>query len=147
MVSIGSTPTALFAENYDGVTEVRAGVFAFFDLVQAGLGVCSPHDIAVSVLATVIGHQREKGWTIIDAGWTALSSDRGTESQRVDHGYGLVCDLEGNLLDGLFVTNANQEHGIIARREDFQGSIPDLPYGTKVRILPIHALQRPGDWF
>ena len=139
VVSIGSTPTALFAENYDGVTEVRAGVFAFFDLVQAGLGACSPHDIAVSVLATVIGHQREKGWTIIDAGWTALSSDRGTESQRVDHGYGLVCDLEGNLLDGLFVTNANQEHGIIARREDFQGSIPDLPYGTKVRILPIHA--------
>ena len=139
VVSIGSTPTALFAENYDGITEVRAGVFAFFDLVQAGLGVCTPQDIAVSVMATVIGHQREKGWTIIDAGWSALSSDRGTETQRVDQGYGLVCDLEGNIMNGLFVANANQEHGIIARRADSQASIPHLPYGTKVRILPIHA--------
>lgn len=139
VVSIGSTPTAMFAENYDGITEVRAGVFAFFDLVQAGIGVCTPDDIAVSVLATVIGHQREKDWAIIDAGWAALSSDRGTESQRVNQGYGLVCDLEGNLIDGLFVANVNQEHGIIARRADFDGHIPDLPYGAKVRILPIHA--------
>ena len=139
VVSIGSTPTALFAENYEGVTEVRAGVFAFFDLVQAGLGVCLPENIAISVLATVIGHQREKGWTIIDAGWAALSSDRGTESQRIDQGYGLVCDLEGNLIAGLFVANVNQEHGIIAQRAGFHGNIPDLPYGAKVRILPIHA--------
>lgn len=139
VVSIGSTPTALFAENYNGITEVRAGVFAFFDLVQAGLGVCSPEDVAVSVLATVIGHQRAKGWTIIDAGWAALSSDRGTESQRVDQGYGLVCDVEGNLIDGLFVANLNQEHGIIAPRAGFLGSIPELPYGARVRILPIHA--------
>ena len=139
VVSIGSTPTALFAENYEGITEVRAGVFAFLDLVQAGIGVCSPEDIAVSVLATVIGHQQDKGWTIIDAGWAALSSDRGTESQRVDQGYGLVCDIEGNIIEGLYVTNVNQEHGIIARRADFLGSVPALPYGTKVRILPIHA--------
>ena len=37
VVSVGSTPTALFAEQLDGVTEVRAGVFVFFDLV---IGVC-----------------------------------------------------------------------------------------------------------
>ena len=42
-------------------------------------------------------------------------------------------------MHGLFVANANQEHGIIARRAGFQARIPDLPYGTKVRILPIHA--------
>ena len=28
------------------------------DLVQAGIGICAVDDIAVSVLATVIGHQR-----------------------------------------------------------------------------------------
>ncbi len=62
----------------DGVTEVRAGVFVFFDLVMAGLGVCAVDDIALSVLATVIGHQRDKGWIVIDAGWMAMSRDRGT---------------------------------------------------------------------
>lgn len=52
-VSVGSTPTALFARRLDGVTEVRAGVYVFYDLVMAGLGVCAPEDIALSVLGTV----------------------------------------------------------------------------------------------
>ena len=32
VVSVGSTPTAHFTENLDGVTEVSAGVYTFFDL-------------------------------------------------------------------------------------------------------------------
>ena len=50
-------------------------------LAMAGLNVCKVDDIAVSVLATVIGHQAEKGWTIVDAGWMAMSRDRGTAQQ------------------------------------------------------------------
>jgi D-serine deaminase-like pyridoxal phosphate-dependent protein len=37
-VSVGSTPTALSATNLDGVTEVRAGVYAVFDLVMVNVG-------------------------------------------------------------------------------------------------------------
>src|SRR5690606_24358386 len=33
VVSVGSTPTALSAQSLEGVTEVRAGVYVFFDLV------------------------------------------------------------------------------------------------------------------
>ena len=33
----------------------NTGVFMFFDLVMAGIGVCDVRDIALSVLATVIG--------------------------------------------------------------------------------------------
>ena len=40
VVSVGSTPTALFAEDLSGVTEVRAGVYVFFDLVMVGIDVC-----------------------------------------------------------------------------------------------------------
>ncbi len=68
-VSVGSTPTALAAKNLEGVTEVRAGVYIFFDLVIAGIGSCSRDEIAISVLGTVIGHQREAGWIITDTGW------------------------------------------------------------------------------
>ena len=39
-VSVGSTPTALYADNLEGVTELRAGVYVFFDLYQAGVGSC-----------------------------------------------------------------------------------------------------------
>jgi D-serine deaminase-like pyridoxal phosphate-dependent protein len=139
VVSMGSTPTALFAENLEGVTEVRAGVFVFFDLVMAGLNVCKVDDIALSVLTTVIGHQREKGWTILDAGWMAMSRDRGTAKQPVDQGYGLVCDLDGKPLDDFILVGANQEHGIMADRSGKVDGVRHLPVGTQVRILPNHA--------
>jgi D-serine deaminase-like pyridoxal phosphate-dependent protein len=139
VVSVGSTPTAHFAEDLTGVTEMRAGVYMFFDLVMHGVGVCSTDDIAVSVLTTVIGTKPEKGWILVDAGWMALSRDRGTAAQRVDQGYGLVCDLSGKLYPDLIVSQASQEHGILAIRSGAAATLPDLPIGTKVRILPNHA--------
>jgi len=139
VVSVGSTPTALFAEHLEGVTELRAGVYVFFDLVMAGIGVCSVDEIALSVLATVIGHQREKGWTLLDAGWMAMSRDRGTAGQPVDQGYGLVCDLEGRPLADYILVGANQEHGIMARRPGAGPDTLQLQVGQQVRILPNHA--------
>jgi D-serine deaminase-like pyridoxal phosphate-dependent protein len=139
VVSVGSTPTAHFCRDLSGVTEVRAGVFVFFDLVMAGIGVCTIDDIAVSVLATVIGHQPAKGWILVDAGWMAMSRDRGTAKQDVDQGYGLVCDINGRPFDELIVADANQEHGVVALRSGSGGTLPDLPIGARVRILPNHA--------
>lgn len=139
VVSVGSTPTALFAEDLTGVTEVRAGVFVFFDLVMAGLNVCRVDDIALSVLTTVIGHQREKGWTIVDAGWMAMSRDRGTSAQPVDQGFGLVCDASGKPMPDYIMVSANQEHGIIAHRDSITGTALALPVGALLRILPNHA--------
>jgi D-serine deaminase-like pyridoxal phosphate-dependent protein len=139
VVSVGSTPTATFAERMDGVTEVRVGVYMFLDLVMAGLGVCGIEDIALSVLTTVIGHQPDKGWIITDAGWMALSRDRGTATQAVDQGYGLVCDSSGWPLDGLIVSATNQEHGIIAHRSGGALDLSRFPLGHQFRILPNHA--------
>ncbi len=139
VVSVGSTPTAHFARNLDGVTEVRAGVYIFFDLVMAGIGVCTLDDLALSVLTNVIGHQPDKGWIICDAGWMALSRDRGTGGQPVDQGYGVVCDVDGRPYADLIVAAANQEHGIITMRPGSDATLPELPVGTLLRILPNHA--------
>ncbi|TGD96614.1 DSD1 family PLP-dependent enzyme [Methylobacterium nonmethylotrophicum] len=139
VVSVGSTPTARFARDLTGITEVRAGVFMFGDLFQAGTGAVEVEDIALSVLATVIGHQRAKGWIVVDAGWMALSRDRGTARQAVDQGYGVVCDRAGRPYPDLLVTDANQEHGILALRPGSGAALPDLPVGAQVRILPNHA--------
>ncbi len=139
-VSVGSTPTALSAQSLPGVTEVRAGVYVFFDLVMANVGVCTPADIALSVLTTVIGHQAEKGWAILDAGWMAMSRDRGTQKQRHDYGYGQVCALDGPPLDGYVLSGANQEHGILSREgEPDREIVQRFPVGTRLRILPNHA--------
>lgn len=139
-VSVGSTPTALSARQLDGVTEVRAGVYVFFDLVMANVGVCAPTEIALSVLTTVIGHQREKGWALVDAGWMAMSRDRGTQSQGHDYGYGLVCDMRGQPLDSYVLSSANQEHGIVSCVDGIDDRIVErFPVGTQLRILPNHA--------
>lgn len=141
-VSVGSTPTALFARRLDGVTEVRAGVYVFYDLVMAGLGVCAPEDIALSVLTTVIGHQRDKGWVLVDAGWMATSRDRGAGAFEPDPGYGLVTDETGALLGGFSVTQTNQEHGIVEHRDGVASGVDVVarfPVGTRLRVLPNHA--------
>jgi D-serine deaminase-like pyridoxal phosphate-dependent protein len=145
-VSVGSTPTALAAQRLDGVTEVRAGVYVFFDLVMHNVGVCEIDEIAISVLTTVIGHQIEKGWAIVDAGWMAMSRDRGTSKQSRDYGYGQVCALDGTVMAGYQMIGANQEHGIVALAEEVcvdaagQCDIAGrFPIGTKLRILPNHA--------
>ncbi|SER71752.1 D-serine deaminase, pyridoxal phosphate-dependent [Lentzea xinjiangensis] len=137
VVSVGSTPTAHAATDLTGVTEVRAGNYVFFDLVMAGIGVCDVDDLALSVAVTVIGHQRDRNWVITDGGWMATSRDRGTQAQAVDQGYGLVADLRGDLIPDLVMTGASQEHGILSTRDG--RPVPELPIGTRLRILPNHA--------
>jgi D-serine deaminase-like pyridoxal phosphate-dependent protein len=139
-VSVGSTPTALSASRLEGVTEVRAGVYVFFDLVMSNVGVCKPSDVALSVLTTVIGHQADKGWAIVDAGWMAMSRDRGTEKQAHDYGYGQVCDIDGAAIEGYTLSGANQEHGILSRAGNPDPQIATrFPVGTRLRVLPNHA--------
>jgi D-serine deaminase-like pyridoxal phosphate-dependent protein len=140
VVSVGSTPTALFAQGLNGITEVRAGVYMFQDLVMHGINVCAIEDIALSVLVSVIGHQRDKGWLVTDGGWMSLSRDRGTSSQPIDQGYGVVRDATGRALDeDLIVVSANQEHGIVARRDARTFDTSRYPIGTLLRVLPNHA--------
>jgi D-serine deaminase-like pyridoxal phosphate-dependent protein len=154
-VSIGSTPTAFAVDQLDGITEVRAGVYVFFDLVMAGLGVCDIDDIAMSVLGTVIGHQKDKGWVITDAGWMAMSRDRGTADHVQDYGYGLIAPSSSQNTRYI-MSDANQEHGIITavsnaspetlsqsqlqpQSKSTDGIFTHFPAAKAVEILPNHA--------
>ena len=140
VVSVGSTPTALSAEQLEGVTEVRAGVYVFFDLVMANVGVCTTDDIALSVLTSVIGHQHEKGWTIVDAGWMAMSRDLGTAGQQRNYRYGQVCSVDGEPVEGFVMSGANQEHGIVSSISESDVDMAQkFPVGTLLRIMPNHA--------
>lgn len=138
IVSMGSSPTALHARSLEGVTEVRAGVYMFGDLLQAQLGVGSVADIAVSVLASVIGRRPERNAVLLDAGALALSKDRSTAAAPKDFGYGLVVSEDGTPRFGeAIVTRVWQEHGLV----ESSAALPfdRLPVGARVRILPNHA--------
>ena len=138
IVSVGSTPTLHYARDLEGVTEARAGVYAFGDLVQSELGTCKIDDIAIGVMASVIGRNRQHGRVLIDAGFLALSRDHGTADMPVDWGYGAVCEATGEVIEGISVSSTNQEHGILTSRTgkiDFDR----FPVGSRVKILPNHA--------
>ncbi|MGH7083777.1 MAG: alanine racemase [Acetobacteraceae bacterium] len=137
IVSMGSTPTALAAPSFDGITEVRAGVYMFGDLFQAAVGTHGPEDIAVTVLASVIGRKPDRHRFLIDAGAIALSKDRSTAATAEDCGFGLVRDLAGRPRFGkAIIEHVWQEHGDVAT--DPSVPFPAIKVGEKVRVAPNH---------
>lgn len=138
IVSVGSSPTVLFADHLDGVTEVRCGIYLFWDLSQYARRCCALDQIAVSVLASVIGHNAHDRSLILDAGALALSKDIGANRFLPDAGYGYVCDVETLRRHGdLSVTVVHQEHGTVPVTDD--AWFTRLPVGSLVRIIPNHA--------
>lgn len=140
VVSVGSTPTATHGVNFEGLTEMRCGVYMFGDVFQSEIGSHSLDDIAVSVLATVIGHRPEMNGALIDAGALALSKDRstGAEGLAFDAGFGLLADALGTApIKGLRVGRVYQEHGLLEADGPFPFDL--LPVGSRVRVLPNHA--------
>jgi D-serine deaminase-like pyridoxal phosphate-dependent protein len=137
-VSVGSTPTATHVDHLEGVDEVRAGNYVFFDLTQVAIGSCTTADCALSVLASVVHRDRARGHVVLDAGAIALSKDLGPAGHGVDGpaGFGRVLDLEGRDL-GLVVDGVSQEHGVVRVRDE--AGFDRLPVGTRVRVLVNHS--------
>ncbi len=138
--SLGSSPTAIVGVDLSGVTELRAGVYMFWDAFQAGIGACSLNDVALSVLAEVIGRPAERpNEFLIDAGAFALSKDISTAALPAaqNAGYGWVCNLAGEHLPEMRVTRVWQEHGLVVSATPLPSDA--FRIGDRVRILPNHA--------
>ncbi|MDP9096547.1 MAG: hypothetical protein M3N26_08365, partial [Pseudomonadota bacterium] len=138
VVSVGSTPTALHGPVVEGVTEIRCGVYMFGDLFQAQIHSGEIEDLAVSVLATVIGHRRQPDRLIIDAGALALSKDRSTAGMPFDAAFGMVIDIAGlPQTPVLRVDRVYQEHGVIDVADP--SVLDTFPVGSRLRVLPNHV--------
>jgi D-serine deaminase-like pyridoxal phosphate-dependent protein len=144
IVSVGSTPTALYAKHLTGVTEMRPGNFVFFDLFQTGLGSCEIGDVAVGVLTTITSHRTARKQILLDAGALALSKDTGANRHMDGAGYGLLRPANGALpAKPLAVLDVHQEHGIasFASGLDIVDPFPyaDYPVGGRLVALPNHV--------
>lgn len=129
--SVGSTPTLSVAETFAGCDEVRPGNYVFYDAFQAAVGSCTPVDVAVSVLTTVVGSYPERNTLIVDAGALAMSKDASPATIDPHFGFGLVCDLALRPLPMKLIA-LSQEHGKIA-------TASAVPVGTRLRIVPNHS--------
>ena len=126
VVSVGSTPTARHVVTVPGVTELRAGVYAFHDLKQVALGVVGLDRCALTVLSTVVSHPRPDRY-VLDAGIKALAGE--------DYGWG----THGVIVErpDLRITLATEEHGIVTLPPDAED--PQWSIGEVLRIVPDHA--------
>ena len=140
ILSLGSSPTALAGVDATGITEVRAGVYMFWDAFQAGIGSCTLDDVALTVLAEVIGRPADRpNEFLIDAGAFALSKDTSTAALPPEKmaGYGFVCDVDGALQPDLRVQKVWQEHGLVVSATPLPAD--KFRVGDRVRIIPNHA--------
>ena len=132
-ISVGSTPTVLATERFDGITEIRPGNYVFLDQNPIHLGVARAEAVAFSVLATVIS--KNSDYLIIDAGSKTLASDQGAHGSTLRIGFGVGYTEENyNEKEAPFnITKLSEEHGFILRNDR------DLPLGAKIRIIPNHS--------
>ena len=104
---------------------------------QESRGVCRTSQIAMSVLCSVIGHNRAARKILLDAGGLALSKDRSADRFRPEVGYGQLCRADGSVIPDLYVTSVSQEHGHVKIRDE--SDYAQFPVGTQLRVLPVHA--------
>jgi D-serine deaminase-like pyridoxal phosphate-dependent protein len=134
IVSAGSTPTAMHSRDFTGITEMRPGVYCFNDLDQELIGSCAAGDLALSVLASVIGHYPHRNQVLIDAGALALSKDISAQEFQPKVGFGTIANAPAK---DMAVIACSQEHGFVASDDPIPYG--NLPIGSRVRVLPNHA--------
>jgi D-serine deaminase-like pyridoxal phosphate-dependent protein len=131
-VSTGSTPTLYANAGWDVSTEARPGNYVFADMTPVKLGLVSPKEVALAVVATVVSANAE--YAIIDAGSKTLSSDQAPHSAGGAASYGSAYPLDAAQAEMPFaVARLSEEHGFLAldgRR---------LEIGARVLIFPNHS--------
>lgn len=125
-VSVGSTPGAKFCAIDPGITELRAGNYVYYDMIQVGLGSARKKMCAMTILATVVSIPASDR-AIIDAGSKALGLDRGAHGFESTSGYGKIIGSDAEIY------RLSEEHGFV------RGEVGKFEVGDKIRIIPNHA--------
>lgn len=133
VVSVGSTPTVLASDSWEGITEIRPGNYVFMDRTPLRLGLIERNKIALTVLASVVS--KNSDYFIVDAGSKTLSSDMGAHGTSSVSEFGEVYPVDdfAEKRNALSVAKLSEEHGFVARND------LELEIGSQVRIIPNHS--------
>jgi D-serine deaminase-like pyridoxal phosphate-dependent protein len=126
--AIGSTPTILASQSFEGITEIRPGNYVFLDRTQIFLGVASVNQCALRVRTSVLSRPSSDR-IIIDAGSKQLSLDKGAHGTQTLQSFGLVVEEQDADLYSL-----SEEVGWV--RIPMQSKIKP---GDILHIVPNHA--------
>jgi len=126
-VSSSGTPTAFYCHEVEGLNEVRAGTYAFYDAKSVGGSLCTWEECALSVVVTVVSAP-DPGRVIVDGGSKTFSSDQ--EKSGKFGGFGQVCEYPGVCIDWM-----SEEHGIL----NVEATDHAFEPGERLTVIPNHA--------
>ncbi len=127
IVSGGSTPSAPFAHQIPGLTEIRPGTYVYNDMNTLYQGACRLEDCAARVVTTVVS-TAVAGRAMIDGGSKTFSSDSLSSGPKT--GYGYVIEVPDAKLIKL-----NEEHGHL----DVTESAHRFHVGEALTVVPNHV--------
>ena len=128
-VTAGGTITGRGVAGVDGITEVRAGTYVFYDAMQVAFGAAEPDEVAISIVATVVSTRRS-GWATVDAGSKTFSGDRAVVGVAMPGGDAVASAVE---IDAS-VMRITEEHGMVAL-----GDGVAVEVGQRLRFTPFHV--------
>jgi D-serine deaminase-like pyridoxal phosphate-dependent protein len=125
VVSVGSTPAAVYTPTVAGVTEMRPGTYVFNDTNTLRWGRVSERDCALRVLATVVSRPAPDR-AILDAGSKTIS----LEKSSYHPGHGLIAGHPRAAIAWM-----GEEHGVV----NLPPEEPGFHVGDRVEIIPNHV--------
>jgi D-serine deaminase-like pyridoxal phosphate-dependent protein len=128
-LSIGSTPSVVCHAGFEGVTEIRPGNYAFYDLTAVRLGLVSRNQLALGVAARIVAVNDH--YAIANVGSKTLSSDLGAHGTSATNSFGEAWLAETSA--PLAVAKLSEEHAFLT----YADARPSI--GTPVLILPNHS--------
>lgn len=125
-VTAGSTATGRAVAAVPGVTEVRAGTYAFYDLMQVAYGSADLSEAALTILCTVVSHHGDRA--TIDGGSKTFAADYRVEGSTAgESGFARAFDR------AVFVDRLSEEHGMITKGAE------SVELGEKIAWVPSHV--------
>lgn len=127
-VSVGSSPTAVYAAEIEGITEVRPGTYIYQDAMQAAFGLCALEDCAGIVRATVVSRPAPDR-IVIDGGSKTFATDVQPGKAPLHlKGFGRMLGDPEAVFERM-----NEEHGVITVSPNSKYKIGDV-----IGIIPNH---------
>lgn len=123
-ISSGGSPALYSAHQTGGITEYRVGTYIYSDRMQAGFGLGTLDNCALSVLLTVASRPTETR-AVLDGGSKVLAADLCAAP-----GHGHIVEYPDAV-----VTKLSEEHAVV----DLSACTDKPQVGTRVRVIPNHA--------
>lgn len=138
ILSMGDTPAASLAKDFEGVDEIRPGNFVFYDVMQSLLESCKITDIAVAVYCPVVAIYPKRNQVVVYGGGVHLSKEKTNWQGKEIYGFVSIPDSQGfgRYISESFVKSLSQEHGIISM--PFH-EIENLKLGDLIAVYPVHS--------